>query len=151
MTHRIRHRRERLGLTQEQLGVMAGFRNPQPGVSQAERSDDRGNETATVLACAKALKYERWSRLAKRRAREHLRREAARIDFQRFLWTMIPASPEKAMAEAAMIERAFDLMCEGFGEECDAIAEWLPEPAVDAMFARWERDYVDGISLINTA
>jgi hypothetical protein len=39
-----------------------------------------------------------------------------------------------------MLQRAYDLMWDGFTTECDALVEFLPSDLVEEMFAAWEAD-----------
>jgi hypothetical protein len=70
-----------------------------------------------------------------------LKAENERVAFQRSLWAALPeALPAVRAPKAAMLDRCLDLMTNNSGEECDALAEFLPEVDVEAMFAQWERE-----------
>jgi transcriptional regulator with XRE-family HTH domain len=145
--HRIRQRRERLGLSQGAMADAAGLKH-QTYVGLAERWD--AGQPAAIHPETAANHVKRIRRAlveresASRREREHARRaaayaraEIARIEHQRALWAAVPESPEKAALERAMIERAVDLMHENSGEEADALFEFLPERRVEAELVEW--------------
>lgn len=132
--HRLAARRQKLKLTHGELGELAGFPVGAQGayqVSQAERG--RGPD-ADAMAIRRALV---WEESKARRAREDLRRESRRIAFQRSLWAALPDHPAVRALKAAMLDRCQDLMHAGNGRECDALAEFLPDGDVEAMFERW--------------
>lgn len=136
--HRLFERRKRLGLNRAQLGELF-----LPVVSAAalectvEMIESGQGSADKVQAMRRAIV---WQETAPRRVREERRREAGRIAFQRSLWAALPDHPAVRALKAAMLDRCLDLMHIGSGEECDAIAEFLPEPDVGAMFEQWERE-----------
>lgn len=66
--------------------------------------------------------------------------EQKRISRQRNFFTFLPPSQAKDDLKASMLQRAYDLMWEGFCTETDAIVEFLPSADVDRMFQAWESD-----------
>jgi hypothetical protein len=75
--------------------------------------------------------------------RGHTEADEKRIEHQRTLFAMLPSSNATDRLEEAMLQRAYDLMWDGDGLACDALAEFLPSDAVDRMFAAWDSDQAD--------
>lgn len=129
---RLRERRLSLGLSQAALGHHIGMQQVQ--VSQAElhprefpRAVERLDELLVRLGSDP--RRDAW-----------LEEERQRIARQEAVFAAVPPSLALDMLVTAMLERCLELMHQGRGEACDAIAEWLPEPAVRAMFDRWEAE-----------
>lgn len=138
----LRATRLRLGLSQERVGVLAGLSSPQKQVSNVERGGGINGWRAAHLvmkALMRVLEEQRAERWMIGHRSRKLAEYKARIARQEALWNALPDSPAKAALLDAMLDRCFDLMCEGNGEACDAIAEWLPPDRVEAMFDAWER------------
>jgi predicted transcriptional regulator len=57
---------------------------------------------------------------------------------------MLPNYAACDRLKAAMLQRAYDLMCDGDATAADAIAEFLPARDADAMFDAWLDDQDDG-------
>lgn len=135
---KLKARRLRLGLTQQAVAEAAGIRPPYPGyVSTIENGKPQACKAhipAVYYALAEPI-LRRW----------RLRADERRIRFQRSLWAALPDHPAVRALKAAMLDRCLDLMHEGDGTECDAIAEFLPEADVERMFARWEGE-TEGIA-----
>jgi hypothetical protein len=66
--------------------------------------------------------------------------DAKRIERQRTLFAMLPDCRATDALRAAMLQRAYDLMWDGDGLACDALAEFLPSKEVERMFDAWEND-----------
>jgi transcriptional regulator with XRE-family HTH domain len=131
--HHLSERRKALGLTVSDVAERAFYR---VGCEHLVRMVENGVGSADeIRAVRRAIVFEE---AAPRRRREERRQEDARIARQRALWAALPASPEKAALEAAMLDRCLDLMHWGNGEETDALAEWLPEAGVEQMFATYD-------------
>jgi hypothetical protein len=136
---RLRERRKALGLTQMQLAALRfPWRIHQAAVSRAEAHP--AENPGDVANLRRAIVLLELDRRAERlnAARRWLDDERARVARQEALWAALPDSPAKAALQEAMLERCLDLMHVGRGEECDAIAEWLPPAEVRRMFDRWE-------------
>lgn len=142
--YRLRQRRERQGMTQLELGqlVDSRLRWPAQWLGMLERVD--AGEAVPHSYSADRIQAVRRTLLdletSKRHRREELRREGERVAFQRSLWAALPDHPAIRALKAAMLDRCLDLMHEGSGEECDAIAEFLPDADVERMFDQWERE-----------
>lgn len=125
MRYRLRARRERLGLTQDQVAERAGLRWPSQ-VSHAERSKSAPwpvlKAIRAVLLNAECERHEE-----RKRAREERERRA--------LGAQIPEH-----VRAAMLQRAHDLLWDGNTDGCDALLEFLPEVEVTEMLDAWESD-----------
>lgn len=63
-----------------------------------------------------------------------------RIERQRTLFAMLPSGNAADRLKAAMLQRCYDLMWDGDGLACDALAEFLPSAEVEKMFEAWEQD-----------
>lgn len=137
----LRATRLRFGLSQFQVATLAGCRH-QADVSHAElgAGPHRERIMRALMRCWEEKRAERWM---SNHRRLQLAEDNARIASQEALWAALPDSPQKEALLDAMIDRCFDLMCDGQGAECDAIAEWLPRDRVLAMFAAWEQ-WFDG-------
>lgn len=132
--YRIRERRERLGLALSDMAERAFFH---PGQEHRLVRVERGEGAADDLATVRRALI--WEESAPRRKREEARKDAARIARQETLFAgaLRPSDANAQALMAAMLERCLVLMHEGRGEECDAIAEWLPRDRVEQMFAQW--------------
>ena len=53
---------------------------------------------------------------------------------------MVPDTRAKDDLMQAMLQRAYDLMWDGDCAGTDALAEFLPSAAVEAMFQAWQSD-----------
>lgn len=91
---------------------------------------------------AKALKKAGdWEAILKAESRNGFwQREQKRIDRQRTLFAMIVTSEAKSAFQRAMLQRAYDLLCDGDATACDALCEFLPSIEVDAMLSAWSQD-----------
>lgn len=69
--------------------------------------------------------------------------EEKRIARQRTKFNMVPDTHALGNLKEAMLQRAYDLMWDGRGTECDAVAEFLPSADVERMFNAWEADSVN--------
>lgn len=76
--------------------------------------------------------------------RKHSPDEEKRIERQRMLMQMLPDTRAVDQLKAAMLQRAYDLMWDGAGSACDALAEFLPERDIKRMFDAWEQDQMPG-------
>lgn len=133
----LRATRLRLGLSQRQVGERVGLLQTYVSDGELGKSQMHARSVMhSLMLFVGDLRIERW--LEPRRTAS-LVADQERVKDQERIWEAVPESPEKNALEDAMIDRCFDLMCEGKGEECDAIAEWLPNDRVQAMFAAWER------------
>lgn len=135
--HRLRERRQRLGMSQGQIAAAAGLRYAYyVSVAEVHGHLHYGDRVRRALIDIEL------QRRVKRKLAAHkqswLASERARVARQEALWAALPTSPEKIALQAAMLDRCIDLMDAGDGEACDAIAEWLPPNAVQAMFDHWE-------------
>jgi hypothetical protein len=63
-----------------------------------------------------------------------------RIERQRTLFAMVQDSHAKDRLEEAMLQRAYDLMCDGLPVAADAIAEFLPSDKVERVYDAWLDD-----------
>lgn len=105
-------------------------------VAAARIEQDRGNQKL-IADLREAAKIEATRRVE---GRDYHIEEEKRIGRQRTLMEMIPDSRAKDQLKAAMLQRAYDLMWNGQGTECDAILEFLPSKDAERMFAAWESD-----------
>ncbi|MBS0369053.1 MAG: helix-turn-helix transcriptional regulator [Proteobacteria bacterium] len=129
---RLRERRRALRLSDDEMGELAFFR---PGFGALVRRAEIGlGRPEEVRAIRRALI---WEESAPRRAREELRRQNERIALQRAIFSELRDHPKFQDVVDVMLSRCLELMHDGDGSECDAIAEWLPEDGVGAMFDRW--------------
>lgn len=134
---RLRERRQRLGKTQREIANLAGLRyaeyvsNAEYGIGPAE------NIEAIRRAIVNLESAPRYIRESRRRQKQAVAAMEARIAAQRALWAAVPASPEKAALQAAMLARITDLMDQGEGEAADAIAEFLPADEATAVLDAW--------------
>jgi hypothetical protein len=71
---------------------------------------------------------------------KHLEAERRRIGRQRTLFTMLPQYSVVDRLKEAMLQRAYDLLCDGTGEEADAILEFVPEKDAMALLDAWVED-----------
>lgn len=155
----LRERRRRIGMSQGDLGRLAGItRWPQVAVSKVETRDgpphwhrrkirmaiirierERGPAWRTAhplpeptLSPAEA----QWQAERDAEAAE-MQRNENRIATQRALWAAVPPSPELEALKRAMFDRALELLNDGRPDETDAIVEWLPEADVTQAFNDW--------------
>jgi transcriptional regulator with XRE-family HTH domain len=127
----IRERRIGLGLSQRQVGAMA--RVAQSEVSRAELDKPVGDRVYKLIEDALGSD-ERDGQAA------WMESEQARIAGHQEVWDAVPESPEKDALKAAMLARAFDLLCEGRAEEADTMMEFLPQADVLAVLQLWETE-----------
>ena len=66
--------------------------------------------------------------------------ENARIEEQRRIFALLPDTPEVELLKEGMMQRAYDLMWEGFALETDAILEFLPSECADEVLNAWDND-----------
>jgi hypothetical protein len=85
---------------------------------------------------------ERWKRAQEEKRLDEARRlaETRRIERQRTLFAMLGDTSAKERLKETMLQRAYDLMCEGQPAACDALCEFLPEKDADAMGNAWLDD-----------
>lgn len=88
---------------------------------------------------------ERWKRDQEIKRHEEAERAGniRRIERQRTLFAMVSDASAKDRLKEAMLQRAYDLMCEGHPEACDALCEFLPEKEADMMMNAWLDDQTD--------
>lgn len=134
--HRLRERRERLGLSQAEIARRSGIAGFfQASVSAAEIAP-ASHPTHVHRYRITLVKIWREARDAKRMEAIEAdldRAEAERLAKQRSIWDALPDCPEKAALQAAMIERAIDMLDSGCGEGFDALVEFLPDqPVIEA-------------------
>jgi len=72
--------------------------------------------------------------------RTHNPEDEKRIERQRTLFATLPDTGAVDALKEAMMQRAYDLMWDGDGLACDAIAEFLPPAAADEVFNAWDND-----------
>lgn len=102
--------------------------------ARLEQRRGSGDAAVTVL---KELAEEEADRRAE--SSDHDDQEASRIARQRATFAGVgKSSPKKR--RAAMLQRAYDLIWDGDGTGCDALAEFLPEADVEEMFDAWDHD-----------
>lgn len=65
-----------------------------------------------------------------------------RVERQRTLFAMLPSTSAVDQLREAIMQRAYDLMWDGDGLACDALAEFLPSKSAEEMFDAWERDWL---------
>lgn len=118
--HRLRERRLQLGVSQYELGCLAGFppASAQRRVSSIERNDRTGHGPASVRAVRSALVY---LETEPRRRRAEARQEQADVEETE---RAIVAQP---MDEARIVTRMVDLLFNGRGEDFDALAARVSE------------------------
>lgn len=132
--HHLRERRLKLGLSQYDVGCVAGFipRSAQSAVSAVERT--HGNvRWAGPVAIRKVRSALIWLECRPRREREEARQEVADVAATE---AAIAATP---MDEARLFERLLDLLCNGRGDDFDALAARIP----DAIAERAGNEYLD--------
>ena len=67
-------------------------------------------------------------------------REEQRIARQRNLFTFLPVTQSVDRLKEGMLQRAYDLLCDGDTSGCDAILEFLPSRDVERMLDAWLDD-----------
>lgn len=120
--HRIKARRERLGLTQRLLAKLAGVPYP-ADVHNAETGRASEQRTRKV----------RLALIAEEKKRRDLRREGQRIERNRALWREIPETEETKRLLEAMLDRAWQCLDAGQTEAADAILEFVPDHKARAL------------------
>lgn len=99
---------------------------------------DRAGANPKLIADLRAAAKEAAS--ARAEGRGFSLEDAKRIERQRTLFAMLPSTNATDRLKEAMLQRCYDLMWDGDGLACDAVAEFLPSRDVDKMFEAWERD-----------
>lgn len=66
--------------------------------------------------------------------------EERRIERQRSLFSMLPSCNATDRLKNAIMQRAYDLLWEGFSTECDTLLEFLPSKDTDKVLSSWESD-----------
>jgi hypothetical protein len=66
--------------------------------------------------------------------------DEARVSRQRNVFTMMPDCAGVDRFKEAMMQRAYDLLWDGFATECDAVLEFLPSKDADAVLNAWDND-----------
>lgn len=131
----IRERRIGLGLPQWQVGVMAGVSQGEVSRAERDKAVERVYRRVEEALGAEMIKA----------GVEFVNATEERLARQEAIWAAVPESPEKDALKTAMLDRAYDLMCESSGEEADALCEFLPRADVIAMLDRWYAEQVEPI------
>ena len=106
----------------------------------AERLEiDRGPKTA--VNSIRLFAKDRTIRRAEHR--DWRAEEEKRVERQRTLFAMLPSSTAADRLRDAMLQRAYDLLCDGDAAGCDAILEFVPSADADALLNAWSQDQDD--------
>lgn len=122
MRYRLRARRLWLGLSQAEVARQTGL--PPIYISMAE--------------CGKRMPAHRVRKVREEyawleRAKLRRLREQREFDRHQALAAVLPDCPEVRAFRAAMLDRAWQHLNDGSGEECDAVLEFVPEADARAL------------------
>lgn len=105
-------------------------------VAAARLKEDRANPELVSALLQEA------ARLASKKAQGEgwTPQDEKRVERQRTAFTMMPSCNAVDRFKEVMMQRAYDLLWDGFATECDALLEFLPSKDADAVLDAWDND-----------
>jgi hypothetical protein len=96
-----------------------------------------------AAAARKIVKAEEAERAAERE--RWWAQEQARIKRQREAFDDLPEGPIRDHLRDMMLQRAYDILCEGNGEGCDELLQFLPEDHARELLDAWLDDQISDV------